>query len=102
MLNDPSMRKILAELDTDRELPLGELIGFMQAYNLRFGAATSDRQVRVYEALAPALARLLGDLGPDAGAAPAPDASGAALRSAAKDAFKGMGWDQLQAHARAQ
>jgi hypothetical protein len=32
LLHDPSMKKALAELDDDREITLGELIGFMQTY----------------------------------------------------------------------
>src|SRR4051812_48921313 len=34
LLHDPSMKKALAELDQVREVDVGELIGFMQTYNL--------------------------------------------------------------------
>ena len=45
MLHDPSMKKFLAMLDDGQERTVGDLIAFMNAYNLRFGPAKSDRQV---------------------------------------------------------
>ena len=99
LLNDPSMKKILADLTDGKPRTLGDLIAFMNAFNLRFAPATSPRQVAIYEQLAPALASLRDAVG--SGQAP-PQAStngGESLRSAAKGAFSGMSWDQLQAHA---
>ena len=55
MLNDPSMKKFLAELEEGKERTVGDLITFMNAYNLRFGPATSDRQVEIYTRLVPIL-----------------------------------------------
>ena len=101
LLNDPGMQKILGELDRQKEVPLGDLIAFMQSYNLRFGPTTSAPQAQIYRALAPALTQLLNDLGPPSPAATDDDASGANLSSAAKDVFKPMRWDQLQAHSAA-
>ena len=48
MLNDPSMKKFLAGLEEGKERTVGDLITFMNAYNLRFGPATSDRQIEIY------------------------------------------------------
>jgi len=102
LLNDPSMKKFLALLEDDKERTVGDLIVFMNAYNLRFGAATSERQVQIYRRLAPVLAGLRDDVNKDRGPRSTPDRSGGGLRSAAKEAFKGMSWDQLEAHARDQ
>jgi hypothetical protein len=109
LLHDPSMKKVLAELESDQETTVGKLIGFMQTYNLRFGPATTARQVQIYKNLAGLLQTVSNDLGaaPDAGAvaAPAPPPPDPALRGknlpgAARDAFGKMGWPQLEAHAR--
>jgi hypothetical protein len=104
LLHDPSMKKVLAQLDNDREITVGDLIGFMQTYNLRFGPATTGRQVQIYEGLAALLARVRDDVNaspppPAPGIADA-DRNGKGLRSAAREAFKGMDWTQLEAHAR--
>jgi hypothetical protein len=74
----------------------------MNAFNLRFGAAASDRQIQIYTRLVPAL-RGMRDAAVAAGATPStPDRTGEGLRSAAKAAFKGMSWDDLEAHSRGQ
>jgi hypothetical protein len=99
LLNDPSMKKILASLDKDKPRSLGEVIAFMNAFNLRFGPATSPRQIAIYEQLAPALAALRDSIG-SGQTPPTPPANGGEdLKSAAKGAFSGMKWDELQAHA---
>ncbi len=101
LLNDPSFKKIMAQLEEKKERTVGQLIAFMQAYNLRFGPATSDRQIQIYNALAPLLSQVANDLG-GVPPAPSPDKSGNHFQSAAKDAFKKMDWEQLKAHAREQ
>jgi hypothetical protein len=102
LLSDPSMKRILAELENGRDRTVGDLIAFMQAYNLRFGPTTSDRQVQIYRGLVPLFARVLDDVDNNPASAAAPDKTGEQLRSAAKAAFKGMNWDALKAHARDQ
>ena len=101
MLNDPSMRKILDRLEDNKGATVGDLVAFMNAYNLRFGPATSARQVAIYRELLPVLTSVRDSM--NAGgvpAPPAPDRTGEGLRSAAKGAFKGMGWDQIEAHSK--
>jgi hypothetical protein len=100
MLHDPSMRKALAELENERDVTVGRLIAFMQSYNLRFGPATTERQVRIYQSLADRLGQVARDVTPSPSPARTPAQDPNALPSAAKEAFKGIGWDQLDAHSR--
>lgn len=101
MLNDPSMKRLLSELDEGKDRTVGDLITFMNAYNLRFGRVTSDRQKEIYARLVPILKSIRDDLNPEPGGAPASlDRSGANLRSAAQSAFKGMSWSDIEAHSR--
>ena len=102
LLHDPSMKKFLSLLEDDKERSVGDLIVFMNAYNLRFGAATSERQVQIYSRLAPVLAAIRDDVNKDRSTGSPPDRSGGGFWSAAKEAFKSMSWDQLEAHARDQ
>jgi hypothetical protein len=100
LLDDPSMKKFLDTLDDGQERTVGDLVVFMNAFNLRFGAATSDRQIEIYRRLTPAL-KDIRDAANTPGAAPStPDRTGKGLRSAARATFKGMSWDELEAHAR--
>jgi hypothetical protein len=96
------MKKFLSLLEDDKERSVGDLLVFMNAFNLRFGAATSERQVQIYSRLAPVLAAIHDDVNKDRGTASTPDRSGWGLLSAAKEAFKWMSWDQLDAHSRDQ
>jgi len=56
MLYSPMMEKILAELEDYQGTTLGDLLGFMQAFNLRFAPANSYRQRQIYLRLYPMLA----------------------------------------------
>ena len=55
MLYSPKIEEILAELEDYGGTTLGELLAFMHAYNLRFAAANSFRQRRIYQKLYPCL-----------------------------------------------
>ena len=100
LLDDPSMKKMLAELDNGKPRTIGDLIAFMNAFNLKFGPATSPRQVAIYTQLAPVLASLQASFGTVQAPPPASTDKAKDLQSAAKGAFSGLKWDQLQAHAR--
>jgi hypothetical protein len=104
LLNDPSMKAFLAKLNDDEERTVGNLVAFMNSHNLRFGPSTSDRQTEIYARLLPALKTIRDESLSEAGrvAPPAPDRSGAGLKSAAKQAFRGMSWEQLEAHRKSQ
>jgi hypothetical protein len=56
MLSSPTMDKVLSELEDYQGTKLGDLLGFMQAFNLRFGPAKSYRQRLIYQKLYPMLA----------------------------------------------
>jgi hypothetical protein len=100
LLNDPSMKKFLEKLGNNEERTVGDLVSFMDAYNLRFGPATSDRQLEIYNRLVPILTAIRDSVKTEGFTASAPDRTGEGLRAAAKDAFKSMKWEHLEAHAR--
>jgi len=102
LLNDPSMKAFLARLDDNEERTVGDLVCFMNSHNLRFGAATSDRQVGIYTRLVPILTEIRDKLASENVTPSTPDRTGEGLKSAAKQAFKAMSWDQLDAHSRTQ
>lgn len=101
LLDDPSMKAFLSQLDDNQERTVGDLIAFMNAFNLRFGPATTDRQIQIYERLVPALAAVREAAVATRAVPTAPDADGSSLRSAARNAFRGMNWGELDAHGRA-
>ena len=69
---------------------MGDLVAFMHAYNLRFGPATSERQIEIYSRLVPPLTAIRDEPSSDKADRPALDRTGEGLRSAAKSAFKWM------------
>jgi hypothetical protein len=119
MLDSSKIEKVLAELEDYQGSTLGDLLGFMQAFNLRFGPANSYRQRQIYTKLYPMLAEQAnGNLATSAGgvAAAATSAVGTVeglgntavadteslgtkaiedLKSAATDVFKDIGWGSL-------
>ncbi|WP_435007195.1 hypothetical protein P12x_004549 [Tundrisphaera lichenicola] len=102
LLNDPSMKKILGELEDGKPRTLGNLIAFMNSYNLRFGATTSPRQVEIYEQLIPALTAIRDRVTAEQAPLPSSDNKAGDLKSASHDIFRGMSWDDLQAHSKSQ
>jgi hypothetical protein len=102
LLNDPSMRRFLEELKSDEERTVGELIAFMDSYNLRFGRATTNRQLEIYGRLVPILTEIRDSVRAERIAASPRDRTGEGLREAAKEAFKSMKWENLEAHSRDQ
>ncbi len=113
MLYSPKVEEILAELEDYQGTTLGDLLGFMQAFNLRFAPANSFRQRQIYLKLYPMLAEHLN--GPPGSssvgqAAQAVEGAGSqaigtaeevgskafnGLKSAAVDFFKDMDWKHL-------
>jgi hypothetical protein len=56
MLYSPQMDKVLSELEDYQGSTIGDLLSFMQAFNLRFGPANSYRQRLIYQKIYPMLA----------------------------------------------
>lgn len=55
MLDTPAIEVLMAGVEKRPDATLGELLGFMNAFNLRFGPATTPRQRAVYQDLYPKL-----------------------------------------------
>lgn len=56
MLERPNVEKVLSELEKVKTTSVGNLVGFMHAYNLRFAPATTAKQRAVYRDLYPLMA----------------------------------------------
>jgi hypothetical protein len=113
MLYSPKVEEILAELEDYQGTTVGDLLTFMQSFNLRFAAANSFRQRRLYLKLYPMLAQQAdGPFAAPTGSPPVQAAEGAGskavaaaeglgtktvegLKSAAVDFFKHMDWKHL-------
>ena len=113
MLYSPKVEEILAELEDYQGTTLGDLLSFMQAFNLRFAPANSFRQRQIYLKLYPMLAEQAN--GPSGSAsvgqaARAVEGAGSqaigtaedlgtkavdGLKTAAVDFFKNMDWKHL-------
>ena len=64
MLDTPAIDVILSGVDKRPEATLGELLAFMDAFNLRFGQATTPRQRTLYQELYPKLVALWAEVAP--------------------------------------
>ena len=101
LLKNPAYQKVLAELETYRGTTVGDLLAFMQAFNLRFGPAATDRQLDIYHQLVPMFERVLASSDGAGRKAPLPaDTTGNPLREAAGEVFKDLSWQHLDAQAK--
>jgi hypothetical protein len=91
MMETPAMDLILAGVEKRPDATLGELLSFMNAYNLRFGPADMPQQRQIYSDLYPKLAKLRNEV--TAGLAPEPPKANGA---AAGDFFSGMDYADLK------
>jgi hypothetical protein len=98
MLYSPQVEQILAELEDYRGTTLGELLSFMQAFNLRFATANSFRQRQIYLKLYPLLAEVTnGPKGAGSGTATAAAKTAERARGQAVQAAEGTGRQALAA-----
>ncbi|SIO59080.1 hypothetical protein SAMN05444166_5918 [Singulisphaera sp. GP187] len=92
MLESPQTEQVLAKLKDVKKTTLGNLLGFMHTYNLRFGPAKTPSQRAVYQGLYPLMAAqrdtLLKDAKLDQGEL-------AAAKNRPTDFFSGMHLDYL-------
>ena len=95
MMETPAINLLLSGAEKRPEATLGELMMFMQAYNLRFGPATTPRQREVYDSLYPKLVSLRSQVAPAlAGSRPTPAAGPDS--SEAPEVFSGMSAQDLK------
>jgi len=92
MLDTPALDLILAGVEKRPDATLGELLGFMNAFNLRFGPATTPKQREVYDSLYPRLSDLRNQIAPALAATSAATASG----TEPGEFFSGMSYQDLQ------
>ena len=92
MLDTPAIDLLLAGVEKRPDATVGELLGFMNAFNLRFGSATTPKQKEVYDLLYPKLVDLRNQIAPALAATTAAQTSG----SEPKEFFNGMSYQDLQ------
>ena len=95
MLDTPALDVILSGVDKRPEATLGELLAFMDAFNLRFGQATTPRQRMVYQELYPKLVALRDEVAPLLAGVQARQPQATAVA----DFFSKMDFKDLQKHA---
>ena len=95
MLETPAVNVLLAGVDKRPDASLGDLLDFMTAYNLRFGAADSARQKGIYRTLYMSLAKLRDEVVPVPGSSPPP--APVANSDAPGAVFEGMSYNHAEA-----
>jgi hypothetical protein len=92
MLDTPALDLITAGVEKHPDATLAQLLGFMKAYNLRFGQAKTPRQREIYGQLYPQLANLRDQVGPALATAAPIKTNG----SEPGEFFSGMDYQDLQ------
>jgi hypothetical protein len=92
MLKTPAIDDIVAGVEKRPDATLGELLSFMNAFNLRFGVASTPQQQEVYRFLYPKLVELRDQVAPALATSAPPQPRG----TAAEDFFSVLSYDDLQ------
>jgi hypothetical protein len=92
MLETPAIDVILSGAEKRPEATLGELLGFMNSFNLRFGVAATPEQRQIYDSLYPKLVDLRNQVGPALASSAAPATKG----TEPGEFFQGMSYQDLQ------
>ncbi len=95
MLDTPALELLVAGVENRPEATLAELLGFMNAFNFRFGAATTPAQREVYDSLYPKLVELRNQIAPALAAAAPTKTTG----EEPGEFFSGMDYKDLQKRA---
>jgi hypothetical protein len=93
MLENPRVEKAIAALEKHPKTTLGSLLGFMHAYNLRFGPANKADQREIYDNLYPKLVAHRDRVYKDTGIA---DVAPPKVKGHPTDFFQGMHLDHLE------
>jgi hypothetical protein len=96
MLKAPNIDPILAGLDKRPDATLGDLLGFMSAFNLRFGVASTPRQREVYRTLYRQLVDLRNEVSPNEGVLTTITSIPGSISSWVQSFFSGMSYDDLR------
>jgi hypothetical protein len=64
MLETPALNLLLSGVEKHPEATLADLLGFMSAYNLRFGLANTEPQRAAYDRIYPMLVQLRDEIAP--------------------------------------
>jgi hypothetical protein len=94
MLETPAINVLLAGVENRPEATIGDLLGFMSAYNLRFGASETNDQGQVYMMLYPMIAKLRDDVSGAAGSAP--PMSPTAVQAAPGEVFGALDYNHAE------
>jgi hypothetical protein len=94
MLETPAVNVLLAGVEKHPEASLSDLMQFMTTFNLRFGAAETDRQKAVYQQLYPLLVKVRTEVVPAPGSTPSQDPS-TLNHEAPLAAFDRVSFDQI-------
>ncbi|MEW4568458.1 hypothetical protein AB1L88_11375 [Tautonia sp. JC769] len=96
LLDDPEGGAVYRMIQSYEHGSMVDLVGFMHAYNLRFGRAKTDRQKEIYRQLDAMLASV------PVAQAPAPDAatkplveSSKLVGESARELFSNLSWDDI-------
>jgi len=92
MLKTPPIGELVAGVEKRPDASLGELLSFMTAFNLRFGAATTPQQQEVYRFLFPLLDALRDQVAPALSSTAPPKIKG----TEAEDFFSVLKYEDLQ------
>ncbi len=92
LMETPALELLLAGVENRPEATLADLLGFMNAFNLRFGPATSPAQRQVYDSLYPKLVNLRDQIAPALASATPSIAPG----NAPGEFFSGMSYEDLR------
>ena len=96
MLDTPAIDVILSGVEKRPDATLGELLGFMNAFNFRFGPATTPQQREAYDSLYPKLVDLRNQVAPALAARRRPRKSSGTEPG---EFFSGMSYKDLQKRA---
>jgi hypothetical protein len=92
MLQTPALDVLMSGLEKRPEVSVGELLNFMNAFNFRFGAASTPNQRLIYDSLFSTLKKMRDEAAPALAKADLPKTTG----NEAGEFFKGMDYKDLQ------
>jgi len=96
MLETPAINVLLAGVENRPDTTLGELLEFMNAFNLRFGAANNERQKQIYAQIYPLLLALRDEAARGLAGTSASAEPGTASHESPGAFFQGMEYKHLE------